>query len=308
MAIIYVRLPHYVASYLRNVDRDNPITKGKPIVIETGDPLYNEIVYSAEPNTRCDINIDCFSQKQWEAMAKGKYLYFREGEFRLDLPRNATDPLTLGEIFTLSGSDDRVKRDLITMELLPDSEYVDEYVPFLLPRFIVRGGREVKVYSDWYLPRASRFRNELISRFDMGLMRYIANDRRAARALDIIDRERVLSPRHQIISKMESIDHFMLEYDIRAGDREREQIKKRLQRSNKSTLYAFDADIKHARLNVPSRRGERTAIPIFCYDNGETYSSISAFARAIGATPMSAIMALHRGTRCHGVRFERADK
>lgn len=284
---------------MRNIDPQTSLPVGQPFVIERGDPLFVDLCFRAEPNLRGAVNIDCFSERQWDAMTKGKYLVAAD-TLRFDLQRDRRNPLTLGEIFTLAGREDRVKRDPDTMELLPDSEYIDEYVPFALPSVVIRNGFEQKVYSDWYIPNVSYFRSELISRYKMGLLRFVAEDQKQARAC------------HAPRSRMESIDRFTLRYDIRPGDREREQIKKMLQRSELSSSLAIDAsNIDHLDWSVENRREKehRKNAPcrILCLDNGRIFDSIGQFAAAYGIPRTTAYSAVGRRTRCHRYRIERLD-
>lgn len=300
MATVYIRLPHYVSSYLRNIDAENPMPEGQPFVIERSDPLYQQVAFLAEPNVRNAINIDCFTQKQWESMQKGKFLSLpSDGSFQMDISRAYRTPLSVSEVFLLSCHEERLKRDPDTMELAPDTEYMDSYFPVQLPSVIIRDGREVKVYSDWYIPNTSAIRNELIERYKMALARFIALDRQRANSLNISR------------SKMEAIDRFMVRYDIRPGDREREQIKKMVQRSEMAARMSFDADIDHGRwTNEEAVHNERHAASpkrVLCHDTGKVYQSIAAFARDVGIDSSSARKALQLGYRCHGLRIERLD-
>lgn len=284
---------------MRNLDPQTPIPVGRPFVIEKGDPLFVDLCFRIEPNVRGAVSIDCFSERQWDAMTKGKYLTVAES-FRFDLQRDRRAPLTISEVYLLSGREDRVKRDPDTMELMPDSEYIDEFVPFALPSIVIRNGFEQKVYSDWYIPNTSSIRNELIERYKMGLLRFVAEDQKQARAYHL--------PR----SRMESIDRFTLRYDIRPGDREREQIKKMLQRSELSSRLAIDAsDIDHQSWSIEDskEKPEKKNAPcrILCLDTGKIYNSIGHFASTHGIPRSTAETAVRRHTRCHGFRIERLD-
>lgn len=301
MSVVYLRLPHYVASFLRNQDLQNPIPAGQPIVTEVSDPLYRLFTILPQPNFRNAINFDCFSEKQWQAMQRGKFLSYKDG-FQMDVVRKADQPLSLGEIFTLSGNESRVKRDAQTAELLPDNFYNDEYVPFALPRVIVRDGREQKVYSDYYIPDVSRIREELINRYRTGIITYIA---------DIL----VNAYREEIdMSKIEALDKSLIRFDIRLDERERERGKKMLQRMDKALRYIIltKLDNKHKSFamrvidgHANIRRTNKTQ-PVICTDTNEVYPSISVFARAIGADPHVAANNLRRGYACNGFHFRRA--
>lgn len=236
-------------------------------------------------------------------MRKGKYLIFREGVF-MDLPRKYLDPLTVSEVFLLSGNEDKVKRDMHTMELEPDIEYNDEYVPFLLPRSIIRDGREQKVYSDWFLPNISHLRSVLSDRFERSLINYIS---------DFLANNNSSNVR---CTKQEAMDRFMLKYDIRPGQLSRDRLKKEEQRFNSrlKMTYAQDANADYEKLSS-DRRILQSDPPknqpkrVLSYTDGKIYPSISDFARAIGA-PVSTVAsaASRRVWRTRGHRFELIDE
>lgn len=303
MANIYVRLPYYIASYLRNLNPLHPLPPGQPYIVEQSDELYVYLCEHIVPNAANSVNKDCFTEKQWEAMRKGKYLTFREGVF-MDLPRRYTDPLTVSEVFLLSGNEDKVKRDTQTMELEPDSEYNDEYVPFLLPRSIIRDGREQKVYSDWFLPTISHLRSVLCDRFERSLINYIA---------DFMANNNSSNVR---CTKQEAMDRFMLKYDIRPGQLSRDRLKKEEQRFNSrlKMTYAQDANADYEKLSDAPRiinQGQQRNRPkrVLCYTDGKIYPSISAFARAIGVNAGTAVMSAYRHSCCcKGHRFELVDE
>lgn len=303
MANIYVRLPYYIASYLRNLDPIHPLAPGQPYIIEQSDELYYYLCEHIIPNAANSVNKDCFSEKQWEAMRKGKYLIFREGMF-MDLQRRYTDPLTVSEIYLLSGNEDKVKRDMQTMELEPDIEYNDEYVPLLLPRSIIRDGREQKVYSDWVLPSISHLRSVLSNRFERSLINYIA---------DFMANNNSSNVR---CSKQEAMDRFMLKYDIRPGQLSRERLKKEEQRFNSrlKKTYAQDANADYEKLASEQRIHDSTQPKnqpkrVLCYTDGKIYPSISEFARCIGVSVSTAASASRRrARRCKGHYFELIDE
>ena len=277
---------------------------GQPYVIEQSDELYTQLCARIQPNVGNVVNKDCFTQKQWEAMCKGKYLIFRDGVF-MDLPRKYTEPLTISEIFTLSGNEDKVKRDMQTMEFEPDTEYNDEYVSFLLPRSIVRDGRVQKVYSDWYLPNISPIRDILRDRFERSLINYIADFLANNNSSNIK------------CTKQEAQDRFLLKYDIRPGALSRDRLKKEEQRfaRRQKAMYAQDANADYEKLVADKQRITdelpRRNLPrrVLSYTNAQIYPSLSAFARSIGAKTSTVIEAARRHAgRVKGHRFELLDE
>lgn len=300
MSVIYIRLPHYIASYLRNIDPSQSMSRWQPYVFDRTDPIFPKLCFLIEPNARMAVNIDCFSQKQWESMLKGKFLRMpNDGSFRFDIQRRYSTPLSTSEVYLLSGNEDRVHRDTDTMELAPDEEYLEEYVPIQLPSSIIRNQREVKVYSDWYMPNIATIRTELTERYKMAFSKFMSEDRRQAHELDVNR------------SKMDSIDRFMLRYDIRPTERERERHKKMMQRSENAARLSFNSDEDHGRWSNERIRndGPRSNDPvrILCLDTGEVFPSQGAFARHVGAYATNVRIALKRGLKVKGLRIERLD-
>lgn len=294
MSLLYIRMPHYIASYLRNRDERHTIAKGEPIRIETGDPLMRIINFSLIANINNLVSISCFSESQWRAMQKGQMLTYRKDNFALDISRSPRAPLTLAEIYRLCDRPHLIKYDE-EGNPLPDTEYIDEYVPFRLPSTVMRDGRETKVHSDFFLPDPSEFIKELRMRFRMALTRFVALDREIAHSLELKR------------SKMEALDRFALKYDIRTGDREREQLKKLLNRSIHASLYSFDADEDHGRwshehIDDCQRGPKYRCRQVLCETTGDIFPSVTAFGKHIGVKSLCNVFtALKKHSKIHGL-------
>lgn len=295
MVCIYIRLPHYIISWLRNRDEKSPKPVGEPFSIEMSDPLRYYINDFAVPNLGGTVSLGCFSQQQWMTMLHGKPIC-APGEAEPILKRDARTPLSMSEILRLSGNGQYIKFGE-DGEPLPDDSYVMQYAAFKMPRTVTRDGREIKVQSDWYLPNISIVVTELRQRFVAAITRFIGVHMKDGRALQL--------PR----SKMEAIDLFLLRYDIRTGVREREQMKKLVNRSFLSSAYSFEMDTVHASIReeelLERRRlaAKTRSREVICLDTGVSYPSMSAFARAYGVRSVIEVSkAIERGGRCHGVR------
>lgn len=317
MILIHLRLTHYIASFLRNLDEAHPIPLGEPIPIERTDPMYAPIIFLLEPNRRNHVNIDCFSDAQWKRMLQGKYLTEApDGEMRFDVPRNPAKPLTVHEVYHLAGRDDLSPQGGTPS---PNSRPIEEYVTFSIPdAYIIRGGREQRLTPDWYIPRRSRrvsrpididgtslFTDpcdELRQRFKLALDRYIQRGLQEAFAQGIA------------ITKMALLDRFMTRYDIRPGDREREQLKKVMQRSQNARALSFDADSTTPIVSSSDTRSlaatQVRPLPKRVIDltTGQLYPSIRAAARAIGCSHNEILSCIARQGSCHHHRLDYADQ
>lgn len=301
MPNIYVRLPHYIAAFLRNRDESHPIDRSEAVQIETGDELASVVQSHLMPNLRGDVHPACFSERQWKSMLQGKVIVYGKDGFAMDITRPARRPLTLEEILRLTAQADKVQADA-DGKPLPDTAYSYEYVPFQLPRTVFINGRELKVQSDFTLSDPTEFVNVLRRRFRRALVRFIALDRENVRSLG------------QSRSKMESMDRFMLRYDIRYTDSMRETLKKLMNRSQAAALESFDADEDHGRwsrehigddlLFKPSRR---RCQPILCVTTGETFPSVYAFAKRYSLDRSRVYNALSSGYRIRGMQVRRIE-
>lgn len=301
MPSIYVRIPHYVASFLRNRDEKNPIPRTEPIQIEAGDELATVMQCHLMPGLSGSVNAGCFSERQWKSMCQGKVISYRKDSFALDISRPSRRPLSIAEILRLTDQADQVLVDSETGKDMSDEAYTYEYVPFQTPRTVVINGKEMRVQSDYNLSDTNDFVNILRRRFRRALVRFIALDREYVRSLG------------QNRSKMESMDRFLLRYDIRYNDAVREQMKKLMNRSKDAALEAFDADDDHGRWSrehindMPAAHFTRQRTAVYCVTTDEHYPSVSAFARAhqLQAPNVFRALRLHHRIRGLEVRLEK---
>ena len=315
MANMYIRVPHYIASYLRNRIEANPIPIGKPINIDLGDPWYMPFMAHAEENVRNIVNIECFSEQQWLNMNRGEFLIPPEPGGPKKIKRDKVSPLTMTEIYTLCGRKELIRDD-------GDREYTDEYIPFKMPSVIIRRGRECRVGTNWFMPNAKDFVDAVRTQFKMVFVKFVAQDQYYSNSLAALGAGALADTDERVKnrSRMESIDRFMLRYDIRYGDREREALKKILFRAISADAYALDADANHAAWIVRerSRDTDREAQrpvktrEIYVPETDTIYPSINATLRALGcqtnvANRNNLCRAVKMNYRFHGVHVRFAD-
>lgn len=323
MANIYVRLPHYIASYLRNRIESETIEVGTPIRIEVGDPWFMDFVMHANVNHRNEVNIKCFSEVQWTTMRKGRALVFDRGLVPVVSPKMRNQRLQMHEIYALCGRQDLILRDT-DGNLLSDDEYPHEYVPFQMPRIITRDGKELHTRSDWYMSDPAYFIDSITQQFKMIYARFVANDKYRVNAIQAINESPTPLPKGEIVrrkqrARMESIDRFMLRYDIRYGEKERASLKKVLTRDIKRDAYALDADANHADWvtdRMPAEealsRSCSTSRSVMVLETGVTYPSIGAVIRSMGfevtcSRRSHLTHAIKTGGKFHGIHVIYAD-
>ena len=56
MANVYLRVPHYVASYLRNKDRNKPLEVGSVISLNQSERVWVDFCEGLYPNLNLSIN------------------------------------------------------------------------------------------------------------------------------------------------------------------------------------------------------------------------------------------------------------
>lgn len=227
MPNIYLRVPHYVASYLRNRNRSDVIDVGAPVQLNRSERIWIELCEGMCPNLNWAVNRShCFSQRQWSVMMDGYSLADGGRRKTLLLPEKA-DSLTLSdrEVMTLSGLP------------APRGDESGEYICIPLPREAVRYGRLVPVNSSWYLrdSSANTVRNLLTDEFWRTLYAYVD------KAMDRCGN----SGRKFVF--IEALESFMERYNIRCSPdmKERDTLKRNYNRRRKSYRFTGEDYIEH---------------------------------------------------------------
>ena len=197
MAKMYIRMPHYVASFYRNLDKRNPIPYGEAVDVEKTPALWNILLHGLVPNNKNDVEKDgCFSERLWRKMLHGQGLVSDANGKPLQIKRSVKDPLTIEEIHLLCGWD---------AEKATDN---DEYLCVKLPQYIYRDGKQVIIDGAYQLHK-----NEIHA--------FCAEMRRCfwSECIDYIDTYVDATKANGYDrSKIEGLERFMLRYDIRNGE------------------------------------------------------------------------------------------
>lgn len=310
----YLRIPHYIASWLRNCDHDNPIPIGAPIIIDRNSYLSLLFAELARPNLDNTVQPACLSQKQWDRIRKGQMIVSCDNSLRLDIQRKYEDPLQMHEVLLSLDLPSEILRDHRSGKPEPDSAYFNVYQPFQMPDIVIQNRRECRVQSDWYMPDPRPFCNELHKLYKIALVKFINDDRRH-NMLNEIDR-----PLTQIIKK------FMQWFDIRDGDKEMLQTRQMLRRIQDRHLLSLGPNANYdndpdSNLDIQCLHEYRTPTDrhislaespppnaptrLFCPEHNRTFRSIRDAARILQIPEATIRNAVHMQSATHGLHFYR---
>lgn len=219
MACMYIRVPHYVASFWRNRVESKPIAVGGRLDLSGEYVLWQMMQQGLIRNPDEEVAKDgCFCERMWRKMLRGQSVVAKEkGRYVKVYPhRDAGMYLNDGEINAMAG----VK--------CGKSEEQNEYLCVELPQKVWSNGQQYSVDGQWQLNgvNVQLFVAELRKCFWHECVRYVEHFLDAA-------------PRGVERSANEGLDRFMLRYDIRVGqdNKERATLKRsyyrQLMRKNK---------------------------------------------------------------------------
>ena len=229
MANVYIRVPHYVASYLRNKDRNKPLEVGSVISLNQSERVWVDFCEGLYPNLNLSINrAYCFCQKQWNTMMDGYSLLDRNtGKRRTKVLEERFDQLTL---------DDKEVQKLSGLSI-PRNDDSGEYICISIPREAMRYGKVVPTNANWQLrdTPANAVRTHLVNEFWRALYAYVdkARDKCTSGGKDFVF--------------IEVLESFMERYDIRCSPdmHERAALKRNYNRRRKDYKFTEEDYIEH---------------------------------------------------------------
>lgn len=230
MANFYLRVPHYVASYIRNKDQANPIMVSGTIYISPTDKLWNVLNSSIHFN-RIDnvVRIGCFCERQWKMMMRG--FPIQKG---INEKASKRAVITTEDVLTLNDSEISVLAGISKCK----GEDAGEYLCFSLPSEVCVNGVLYKTNTQWQPLKngAKVMIAELTRDFWRAFFIYMDKDKDWCIANHI---ER---------TTMESIERFMTRYDIRnsSDNREKKTLKRNYYRKRKVYQFSFEDYVEHA--------------------------------------------------------------
>ena len=228
MANMYLRVPHYVASYLRNKDRSKPLEVGSVIALNSSERLWVDFSEGLYPNLNQTISrAYCFCQKQWNTMMDGYSLTDKKTGKRKKVLTERFDQLTLDdkEVQTLTGL------------RVPRGDDSGEYICIAVPRDAIRYGKVVPTNAFWQLQEsaANAVRTHLVNEFWRTLYAYVDKAR---------DKAEVNGRPFVFIEVLES---FMERYDITCSPdmHERAALKRNYNRRRTNYKFTEEDYIEH---------------------------------------------------------------
>lgn len=227
MANVYLRLPKYVASFIRNKRESDPIAVGQSIVIEPTSYLYMDFIHGLTVNTGNTVSSNhCFCEKQWQRMMKGYSIKCEHLRRNVRLLDDRIDQLTLtdSEVSLLSG----VRR--------PKGEVSGEYLCLRIPPEVRRGDRMIATNGHWQLSHnaASTIRTLMTDEFWRGFISFMNRGKQYC------------AENRVIFSNMEYIERFMARYDIYNGadNKMRNNLKRNLNRKGQRMSHGDEEYIE----------------------------------------------------------------
>lgn len=204
MACMYIRVPHYVASFWRNREERNPIAIGGHIDVSGEYVLWQLLQQGLVRNPNEDVVKEgCFCERMWRKMLRGQGLVANDkGRYVKVFPGRDTEIyLTDAEVRKMAG-----------MKSVQNDEQ-NEYLCVDLPRRVWDNSLQYVVDGQWQLKgkTAQAFIAELKKSFWDECILYIEQFVKSGGS----GFER---------STNEGLDRFMLRYDIRVGQDNKERL------------------------------------------------------------------------------------
>lgn len=283
MARIYLRLKHFVASYVRKVygDGDDPSQTIR----------LNKYSRAAMHLERMQCNVadkvvaNCFCERQWKRMTAGESIE-RDADNWMVTPRDEREWLTEAEVCRLSGIEPM------------RGEEMGEYVCIDAPSVIIRqDGTQMQTNGQWQLmaDAASDLISELDEDFDRAMFEFVDNCMALAKA------------KGQKRYANDAMEAFMTSLNIRNCDDDREKrcLKRRYYRYMRDKMLIDEDDDFHTGKELQKREAyvANNARKVICEDDGEIYASIYAAARHYGLRYRTLWECLKKGYKCRGMRF-----
>ena len=222
---MYVRVPHYVASFWRNREEKKPIDRGGRVDLSGEYVLWQMLLQGITRNPdEVVVKEGCFCERMWRKMLRGQSVVANEkGKFVKVFPkRDASIHLSEGEVSAMCGFRQGV------------NEEQNEYLCVVLPDKVYVNGMMYNVDGQWQMRGKS-------------LQFFVAELRKSFwhECVEYVDQFIDATPKGVERSTVEGLDRFMLRYDIKVGqgNKERDTLKRnyyRQLRKKKRAKHDFE--------------------------------------------------------------------
>ena len=196
MANIILRLPYYVACFMRNPSTDISLKPNETYVFSPYTDEYNLMAHALVRTNLTDyISSPCFSEQMWQRMRNGYGIGKCFSSKPVARPIAENDALSDASVSHLSGVS------------FGNREGFGDYLYISMPKEVVSssgGGKIIRTNKSFSLQRmaATQLAGMMKRRFRYSLMEYMRGD------------NRFCQHHHIKRSVMESISRFMTKYDI----------------------------------------------------------------------------------------------
>lgn len=216
----YLRVPHYVGSYLRNRSESNPLKMGEPIFIHAFSYVWQVFMAYLIDNSQMKVSSSyVFSDRQYKAMMDG--FSISDGLVGKDrIMCKETDRLDDDRVYRLAGL--KTKNQQVS----------SEYIAIQLPKEVVKRDRLCKVTDQWMLSDygASTVRGMLTDEFWATMNLYFDKAKEYSAA------------KKACLTNADIFERFMLRYDISCGQNrvELDNLKRNFYRKRKVLMGDSD--------------------------------------------------------------------
>ena len=203
MACMYIRVPHYVASFWRNREERKPIPMGGRVDLSGEYELWNMLRQGLCRNPAEEVSREgCYCERMWRKMLRGQSLVPNaKGAYTKVYPgRDTSQYLTDAEVRTMSGLKEARHED------------TSEYLCVELPSRVYINGTQYLVDGQWQM------KGKTVQMFVAELRREFWHE-----CLAYVEQFLESGNRKMERSTNEGLDRFMLRYDIRISQDNKER-------------------------------------------------------------------------------------
>lgn len=200
---MYIRVPHYVASFWRNREERKPIPAGGRVDLSGEYVLWNMLRQGLCRNPDEEVVREgCFCERMWRKMLRGQSLVAnKKGVYVKVFPgRDATQYLSDAEVRAMCAMKEARHED------------ASEYLCIELPSRVYMNGTQYVVDGQWQM------KGKTVQLFVAELRREFWHE-----CLTYIEQFLESGSRKMERSTNEGLDRFMLRYDIRIGKDNKER-------------------------------------------------------------------------------------